>query len=426
MPVLFQDAVIRSALALKLHCFEDTGAIVAATTTSIPEAPGSGRTWDYRYCWLRDAYYVLGAFHLLGQFEERERFIQWLFDVAGGSPDLDLAPLYRVDGRTDLEERLVPGWPGFGGHGPVRVGNGAALQRQNDIFGETALALSPVFLDERFQDEQSPATLALLTRLARKAVAVAGTPDAGIWEVRAPVHARTFSSLMSWAAADRVAVVLHARKADGAAEFAAGAARIRDDILHQAWNGTTGAFAATYGGSDLDASLLQMAPLRFLPADDPRLGATVDAVTRGLGRDGWIWRYADDDGPGNSPGGLRPLHALAGGGPGRPGAWRRGPAHAGTRAGGPEPPRPPLRGLRPSGRRALGQLPAGLLARRPHPRGVRSLARLGRRALTWCIHGGQARMAIPSRAEACAFPAGGRSSTARQVAQASATRPRFP
>jgi GH15 family glucan-1,4-alpha-glucosidase len=158
VPVLYQDEVIRSALALKLHCFEDTGAIVAATTTSIPEAPGSGRTWDYRYCWLRDAYYVLGAFHLLGHFEERERFIQWLFDVAGGSPDLDLAPLYRVDGRTDLEERLVPGWPGFGGNGPVRVGNGAALQRQNDIFGETALALSPVFLDERFQDEQSPAT----------------------------------------------------------------------------------------------------------------------------------------------------------------------------------------------------------------------------------------------------------------------------
>lgn len=298
VPVLFQDEVIRSALALKLHCFEDTGAIVASTTTSIPEAPGSGRTWDYRYCWLRDAYYVLGAFHLLGQFEERERFIQWLFDVAGGSPDLDLAPLYRVDGRTDLEERLVPDWPGFGGSGPVRVGNGAALQRQNDIFGETALALSPVFLDERFQDEQSPATLALLTRLARKAIAVAGTPDAGIWEVRAPVHARTFSSLMSWAAADRVAAVLSARGSGAASEFTTGALRIRDQILALAWNPAMGAFASTYGGTALDASLLQMAPLRFLPAVDPRLGSTVDAVARGLGRSGWIWRYADDDGLG--------------------------------------------------------------------------------------------------------------------------------
>lgn len=298
VPVHFQDEVIRSALALKLHCFEDTGAIVAATTTSIPESPGSGRTWDYRYCWLRDAYYVLGAFQLLGQFEERERFIQWLFDVAGGSPDLDLAPLYGIDGRSDLEERFVPGWPGFEGNGPVRVGNGAGLQRQNDIFGETALALSPVFLDERFQDEQSPATLGLLTRLARKGLAVAGTPDAGIWEVRAEAHTRTFSSLMSWAAADRVAAVLQRHKPAQAAEFLAGAERVRDQVLRGAWSPVHGAFTSTYGGSGLDASLLQMAPLRFLPPIDPRLGSTVDAIATGLGREGWIWRYAADDGLG--------------------------------------------------------------------------------------------------------------------------------
>jgi GH15 family glucan-1,4-alpha-glucosidase len=299
VPVHFQDEVIRSALALKLHCFEDTGAIVASTTTSIPESPGSGRTWDYRYCWLRDAYYVLGAFQLLGRFEERERFIQWLFDVAGGSPDLDLAPLYGIDGRSDLEERLVPGWPGFGGHGPVRVGNGAAQQRQNDIFGETALALAPVFLDERFQDEQSQATLGLLTRLARKALAVAGTPDAGIWEVRAEAHPRTFSSLMSWAAADRVATVLRTHQPAGAAEFVAGAERVRDQVLHEAWNAARGAFASTYGGNELDAALLQMAPLRFLPPNDSRLGSTVDAIATGLGREGWLWRYAADDGLGS-------------------------------------------------------------------------------------------------------------------------------
>jgi GH15 family glucan-1,4-alpha-glucosidase len=298
VPVLFQDEVIRSALALKLHCFEDTGAIVAAHTTSIPESPGSGRTWDYRYCWLRDAYYVLGAFHLLGQFEERERFIQWLFDVAGGSRDLDLAPLYGIDGRSDLEERTVPDWPGFGGNGPVRVGNGAARQRQNDIFGETALALSPVFLDERFQDEQSRATLGLLARLARKAMAVAGTPDAGIWEERAEARPRTFSSLMCWAAADRVAAVLDLHDPSGVAEFLAGAARIRDEVLQEAWNPSLGAFASTYGGSDLDAALLQMAPLRFLSPRDPRLGASVDAIGAGLGREGWLWRYSADDGLG--------------------------------------------------------------------------------------------------------------------------------
>jgi len=296
VPPLYQPEVIRSALALKLHCFEDTGAIVAATTTSLPEAPGSGRTWDYRYCWLRDAYYALGAFALLGQFEERERFIQWLFDVAGGSPDLDLAPLYRIDGKSDLTERVLEGWPGLRGEGPVRVGNGAAVHRQNDIFGETVLALAPVFLDERFRDEQSAHTLALLGRLARKAVAVAGTPDAGIWELRTDWRPQTFSSLMSWAAADRMATVLDRHQPGGAPEFRAAAAAIRAQVVERSWSAGRGCFTASYGGDDLDASLLQMVPLRFLPRGDPRLAATVDAIARELGRDGWLWRYRIDDG----------------------------------------------------------------------------------------------------------------------------------
>jgi GH15 family glucan-1,4-alpha-glucosidase len=118
IPPLYQEEVIRSALTLKLHCFEDTGAIVAALTTSIPEAPGSGRTWDYRYCWLRDAYYALGAFRLLGHFEEREQFLQFLLNVVSSSPDLDLAPLYRIDGKSDLDERVLPDWPGYLGEAP--------------------------------------------------------------------------------------------------------------------------------------------------------------------------------------------------------------------------------------------------------------------------------------------------------------------
>jgi GH15 family glucan-1,4-alpha-glucosidase len=127
IPPRYQREVIRSALALKLHCFEDTGAIVAAMTTSIPEAPGSQRTWDYRYCWLRDAFYTLDALRLLGQFEEREGFIEFLVNVVSSTPDLDLAPMYRIDGRSDLEERILEGWPGYRGEGPVRIGNQAAL-----------------------------------------------------------------------------------------------------------------------------------------------------------------------------------------------------------------------------------------------------------------------------------------------------------
>jgi GH15 family glucan-1,4-alpha-glucosidase len=297
IPPVFQQEVIRSALALKLHCYEDTGAIIAATTTSIPESPGSGRTWDYRYCWLRDSYYVLDAFRRLGHFEEREQFVQFLLNIAATSEVLDLAPLYRVDGRTDLEEKILEAWPGFEGEGPVRVGNGAAVHRQNDIYGEMVLALSPLFLDERFQEELlTRESLDLLERLARKAIDVAGTPDTGIWEYRTAMEPQTFSSLMSWAGSQRMAQVAARFRPDRQADYQAAAERIREEILAKAWSAEQGAFASTYGGRDLDASLLQMVPLRFLPATDERLRATVGAIQRNLTKDGWLFRYKNDDG----------------------------------------------------------------------------------------------------------------------------------
>ena len=296
IPPAYQDHVIRSALALKLHCFEDTGAIVASMTTSIPEAPASGRTWDYRYCWLRDAYYALGAFRRLGHFEEREQFIRYLLDIAATTPELDLAPLYRVDGTAGPDERVLEDWPGFGGDGPVRVGNAAARHAQNDVFGEMVLALAPVFLDDRFRVEQSRATLELLERLARKALAVVGTPDAGIWEYRTPWKAQTFSSLMCWAAADRMALVASRQAPTLEAEFRTAAERIRHEIVTRAWSDELQSFVGHYDGRDLDASLLQMATLRLFPAQDPRLSATIDAVWRTLARDGWLFRYRLDDG----------------------------------------------------------------------------------------------------------------------------------
>jgi GH15 family glucan-1,4-alpha-glucosidase len=297
IPPLWQQATIRSALALKLHCFEDTGAIVAAMTTSIPESPGgAGRTWDYRYCWLRDAYYVLGALRLLGHFEERERFVKYLLHVAGDSLDLKLSPLYRVDGTSDLEEKILPDWPGFGGEGPVRVGNGAASHTQNDIFGEMVLALSPLYLDDRFADERSKDTLELLGRLTDKACAVQGTPDAGIWEYRTEWKPQTFSSLMCWAAADRMSLIAARHAPERRDRFERAASGIRERVVAEAWNDTRGSFVGTHGGQDLDAALLQMAPLRFLPMNEPKLVGTVDAIGASLSRDGWIYRYDLDDG----------------------------------------------------------------------------------------------------------------------------------
>jgi GH15 family glucan-1,4-alpha-glucosidase len=296
IPPLYQPEVIRSALALKLHCFEDTGAIVASVTTSIPESPGSGRTWDYRYCWLRDSYYVVDAFRLLGQFDEREQFLTYVLNVAGGSADLALAPLYSIDGSRDLPERVAANWAGFNGDGPVRIGNDAARHEQHDVFGELVLALAPIFHDERFRAERSSATLDLLLRLARKAVRVAGTPDSGIWEFRTAPKPQTFSSVMCWAAADRAEKIAAILVPALSEEFRVAAERIREEIAVRAWSTAKSAFVGTYDGDDLDASLLQMAPLRLFSADDPKLAATVDSIWTNLSHDGWLMRYKEDDG----------------------------------------------------------------------------------------------------------------------------------
>jgi GH15 family glucan-1,4-alpha-glucosidase len=294
IPPLYQNEVIRSALALKLHCFDDTGAIVASTTTSLPEAPGSARTWDYRYCWLRDAYYALSAFRLIGHFEEREKFLLYLIDVAGNHPSLDLAPLYRVDGRGDLEEKLLTEWRGYGGEGPVRVGNAAAAHLQHDVFGEMILALTPIYIDERFSAERSPGVLDLMVRIARKAVSVAGTPDAGIWEYREAWRPQTFSSVMCWAAAEQMARIVARHRPELQAEFRGAADRIRAEIMEKAWNVSTSSFVGSYGGAELDASLLQLAVLRFLPPDDARLRSTIERIRRELAFEGWLKRYKRD------------------------------------------------------------------------------------------------------------------------------------
>jgi GH15 family glucan-1,4-alpha-glucosidase len=296
IPPRYQHEVIRSALALKLHCFEDTGAIIASITTSIPEAAGSGRTWDYRYCWLRDAYYVVDAFRLLGQFDEREQFLTYVLNVAESSQDLALAPLYGIALKADVSERVATNWAGWNGDGPVRVGNGAAFHEQHDIFGELVLTLAPVFHDERFSAERSSATRDLLFRLARRAIALSGKPDTSIWEYRTAPRPRTFSSLMCWAAADRAAAVAERVLPSVAEEFHTAAARIRDEIALRAWSPIRGAYVGSYDSDGLDASLLQMAPLRLFQANDERLRATIDAIWSQLSHDGWLMRYREDDG----------------------------------------------------------------------------------------------------------------------------------
>lgn len=296
VPTAYQAQVIRSALVLKLHCFEDTGAIVAAMTTSLPESPGSGRTWDYRYCWLRDAYYAMGAFRLLGHFEEREQFLNYLLNIASSADGYNLAPLYRIDGRSNLDERILEGWPGYGGHGPVRVGNGAALHRQHDVFGEMVLALAPLFLDARFSDQRTENLFQLVEGLSRQAIAVAGKPDAGIWELRTEWQPQTFSTLMCWAGVNTMSKIARAVKPALAEEFRLAAEKIRSELLVFALHPTRTCLVATHGGFEVDAAMLQAATLRLLSPSDPRLVGTVAAIEKDLTHGGWLRRYRTDDG----------------------------------------------------------------------------------------------------------------------------------
>jgi GH15 family glucan-1,4-alpha-glucosidase len=205
IPVLHQEEVIRSALALKLHCYEDTGAILAALTTSLPEEPGGPRNWDYRYCWLRDAYFSLTAFHNLGHFEEMEGFLKFLLNIAYTHEHSRerLAPVYTLSQDLPLPETEHGNWAGFSGSAPVRNHNQAAEHIQNDVYGELVLALTPIFSDNRFYDLRTKDQEQLVANLARLCDRTIAQPDAGLWEIRNGWQEHSFSNLMCWAGLDR-------------------------------------------------------------------------------------------------------------------------------------------------------------------------------------------------------------------------------
>ncbi|MBC7396589.1 MAG: glycoside hydrolase family 15 protein [Bdellovibrionales bacterium] len=205
VPSQYQTETIRSALALKLHCYEDTGAILAALTTSLPEETGHTRNWDYRYCWLRDTYFVLSAFYSLGHFEEMEGFLKFLLNLAqlGLQTKKPLAPVYTLDLDLPLPEKIMENWAGFANSPPVRNRNQAAEHVQNDVYGELVLALTPIFLDERFLHLRTPEHEQLLSRLVVQCAESIHTKDAGLWEIRDGWQEHSFTNLTAWAGLDR-------------------------------------------------------------------------------------------------------------------------------------------------------------------------------------------------------------------------------
>jgi len=294
IPYEWQSAVIRAAISLKLCTFDDTGAIVAALTTSIPESPNSGRTWDYRYCWLRDAYFVVQALNHLGNTNSMEAYLDYLTTaVQKAGP---LRPVYGIIPGQSLEEWVASDLAGFEGHGPVRVGNAAAEQHQHDVYGSIILAAQQMFVDERLERMGDIALFRRLEQHGELAWRLALQPDAGIWEYRGRWRVHTHSAAMCWVACDRLSSIAQTLGLPIEAETWRERAReLRAEVLERAWNPKRGAFTAAFGSDELDASSLLLAEIGLVSPSDPRFISTCEVIERELSRSGHIMRYTAND-----------------------------------------------------------------------------------------------------------------------------------
>jgi GH15 family glucan-1,4-alpha-glucosidase len=293
----WRDLVHQSGRVLQGLSFQPTGAICAAATTSLPETIGGTRNWDYRYAWVRDASFTIEALWVAACPDEVAEFFEYMTTSAAGSVGRgdDLQIMFGIGGEHDLTERELPHLPGWRGSAPVRVGNGAWNQRQIDVYGEL---LNTVYrLSDQFT-ELPPFNQEFFVSLVDAAARYWRERDQGIWEVRGEPHDFVYSKLMCWVALERGIVLadrLDAR--DRVEEWKQVQAEIFDAILANGWSDAAGAFAQSFGSDDLDASNLMMALVGFLPADDPRLLATIDATEERLTDErGLVYRYRSHDG----------------------------------------------------------------------------------------------------------------------------------
>ena len=294
IPLEWQDAVIRSAITLKLCQYEETGAIVAAITTSIPEAAHSQRNWDYRYCWLRDSAFVVRALNRLGATRTMEGYLRYVLNLATGEDGLQ--PLYGIAFEKELEEHEVPALAGYRGMGPVRRGNLAWVQKQHDVYGSVVLASTQLFFDQRLSHPGDASAFERLEPLGERAWALHDHPDAGLWEFRGRAEVHTYTAAMCWAACDRLGKIAGQLGLDERASYwRQRADAIHATVIERAWRPAANHFSASFDSDYLDASLLLLADIGFLAPEDPRYVATVDAIGRDLRHGDVLFRYVAPD-----------------------------------------------------------------------------------------------------------------------------------
>ncbi|MGB3455068.1 MAG: glycoside hydrolase family 15 protein [Litorimonas sp.] len=301
-PPDWQAAVIRAAITLQLCVYEETGGIVAALTTSIPEHDKSIRNWDYRYCWIRDSYFTVNALNRCASMSALEHYLRFLRSVVAmtardGNASGHVQPLFGIGLETVITEHLEEALPGFLDNPPVRRGNQAFEHIQHDVYGQIILAATPAFFDQRLRAAYGEAEFRALEPVGERAFDVYDTSDAGIWEFREIEHIHTSSAIMCWAACDRLSRIAgHLGLPERETYWRDKAAIIHATVCERGFDPRQNAFTMAFGVADLDASVLLMCEIGFLPADDPRFIGTVEAVDRDLREGNNVFRYkAKDD-----------------------------------------------------------------------------------------------------------------------------------